>query len=55
MTALCCKLVFGHPGKTCDRPAKFQHNGQHYCGIHNPLRLAANRAKARKAKKEATK
>ena len=38
----CCKRVFhgrsftGHP---CGKPAKIEHDGKTYCGIHDPVRL----------------
>ena len=42
---ICCIVWPG--GMACGRPSKAVHEGQHYCGIHNPARMI-NRAPRRK-------
>ena len=38
MSAVCCKRVWSSPyrSRECGNPAKFEVNGNHFCGIHNP-------------------
>ena len=39
MSAVCCKAVWGdgsYRPHVCGNAAKFEVDGKHYCGIHNP-------------------
>lgn len=39
MSSVCCKKVWGNHSYTphaCANAAKFEVDGKHYCGIHNP-------------------
>ena len=38
MSEICCKPVWHGPYRSsqCGKPAKFEVNGNHFCGIHNP-------------------
>jgi len=50
----CCERVYSssYPGHTCGNPAKMEHEGKPYCGIHDPVKRAAREA-ASKAKWDA--
>lgn len=52
---LCCQRVYAgsFSGYPCRKPAKVEHDGRHYCGTHDPVRVkvkAAERQAARDAK-----
>lgn len=37
-------LVWGRKATICGKPAKAQHDGKFYCGVHDPKRLELRRA-----------
>lgn len=48
----CCEQVYsGSPyfPYTCGKTAKVERDGKHYCGIHDPVRLAEKRRRNQKA------
>jgi uncharacterized Zn finger protein (UPF0148 family) len=42
MKPTCCKILFngfGCRGNLCGNKAKFERDGKHYCGIHDPVTI----------------
>lgn len=56
MAEKCCQTVYGdgfaRRGYQCRNNAKVERNGEHYCGTHDPVRVAEKRAEANRKWRE---